>query len=141
MLGELAGITDRRERVRFSIGLFPAMAQLLVRDWATSPRLWAASVACGAVIPFLDRHDGSACLLVRLLVLAALGLGLLAPRAPWRWALAVLAGLAGASPLSHLPGFFDRGDLAATWITMITSVYGAAFLRRALDRAAVERTA
>ncbi len=117
--------------MRFGIGLLGATARLLVRDWGQSPRMWAASIAAGAAMPFIDTHDGLQCVLVRLLVAAGVALGFLQPRAPWRWAIALILGVTAAAQFSPFPGFIDRGDLTPTTLTALASVYLAAFLRRA----------
>jgi hypothetical protein len=139
MFAEMASIEDLSERRRFGAGLLGATLRLLLRDCIASPRMWAVSAAAGAVIPFLDTHADGGCNLVRLIGSCSLALGFLQPRAPWRWGMALILGVAAAARVPSMVGFFDLGDVVPTLVLALSAVYIAAVLRRATRLASSRR--
>jgi hypothetical protein len=134
MAAEFHSIRDRRDRVRFTTGATRAVLHLAVFHpmyLAFHPWTWLAGVGTAAMISLVDTHAGGVCMLVPLVVLAAVVAGHLNAQRAWQWIAAMTIGLVTSSILIH-SGFFDRTDFLSVTPLLIIATHLGVFARRVM---------
>lgn len=136
MAAELEALPRAADRARFALGAAWAILRIAITGrlgWARPAWVWLAGVNTGALVTVLDTHASRACLLVPAVITGGALCGSLAPNAPWRSTVAIVAGLAASAIVAPLEGFLDRADLLSLLPLLVVAVHSGAFARRALS--------
>ena len=140
LAAEVTAVDGPTARLRFAIAgtlvLLRTAALNACRGRIADPGSTALAVTLGCVTAIVDLHSGSRSPLLLMLTIGCFALGMLTPRAAWRWGVWATLGLPAVIVITreHGPYAYDRADV---WLPLPPAIVLAllgATIRRLLRR-------